>query len=306
MISNTIYQTKLHSFEDQFKNFVNLYNNGKLPNKILLSGQKGIGKSTFAYHLINYILSKNEDFSYNLSDFLINKKSATFKLIHNGTNPNFKLINIESDKKFINVDQIRDLIKYLEKSSFNTKPRFVLVDNIENLNLNSVNAFLKILEEPPKNTFFILINSDKRILLTLKSRCLNFRMFLSNQKSTEVINKILGLDIFDLINKDLLNYYDTPGRILDLLDFAQKNKIDLKNLDLRRFLILIIDESLYKKENRIKDILYEFSEIFLLRKIRPKYSYIVNYFLEKIENTKKFNLDDESLFIELKKKVLNG
>ncbi len=306
MIIDTYHQAKLYSFADQFKNLIHLYNNGKLPNKILLSGQKGIGKSTFAYHLVNYILSKDEDFSYNLSDFLINKESKTYKLIYNGSNPNFKLIDIDSDKKFINIDQIRDLIKDLEKFSFNLKPRFILVDNIENLNLNSVNAFLKILEEPPNNTYFILIHSNKKILSTLKSRCLNFRMFLSNQESIEITNQILGLNIYDLISKDLLNYYDTPGKILSLLDFSQKHKIDLKNLDLKRFLILIIDESLYKKENKIKDILYEFSEIFLLKNIKPKYSYIVDYFLKKIENTKKFNLDDESLFLELKKKVLNG
>ena len=44
----------------------------------------------------------------------------------------------------------------LEKSSFNNKPRVILIDNIENLNLNSINAILKILEEPSENIFFIL------------------------------------------------------------------------------------------------------------------------------------------------------
>ena len=47
-----------------FLNFINLYKNNKLPNKILLSGEKGIGKSTLAYHIINQILSSDEDLSY--------------------------------------------------------------------------------------------------------------------------------------------------------------------------------------------------------------------------------------------------
>ena len=55
--------------------------------------------------------------------------------------------------------------------------RFILIDNIENLNKNSVNALLKIIEEPNENVFFILINNnEKNILPTLKSRCLTFKI----------------------------------------------------------------------------------------------------------------------------------
>ena len=50
-------------FNDKYLNeFIKLYEKNKFPNKILLSGQKGIGKSTMAYHLINYILSKMKNF----------------------------------------------------------------------------------------------------------------------------------------------------------------------------------------------------------------------------------------------------
>ena len=53
-----INQTKLYGLENYLNEFIRLYKNEKLPNKILLSGLKGIGKCTLAYHLINYILSK--------------------------------------------------------------------------------------------------------------------------------------------------------------------------------------------------------------------------------------------------------
>ena len=90
--------------------------------------------------------------------FKINDDNQSFKTILNKSNPNFFLIDINADKKFIDINQIRDLISKLNKSAFNYKPRFILVDNIEFLNLNSVNALLKILEEPSTNTYFILIN----------------------------------------------------------------------------------------------------------------------------------------------------
>ena len=54
-------QTNLFGLDKYFDS-INLYNKNILPNKILLSGQKGSGKSTLAYHLINYILSKDEQF----------------------------------------------------------------------------------------------------------------------------------------------------------------------------------------------------------------------------------------------------
>ena len=119
-----------------------------MPNKILLSGKKGSGKSTLAYHLINYILSENEEYKYNLKNFCINKDNKSYKLLQNNSHPNFYLIDLLTEKKSIDVGQIREMINYTNKSTFNNMARFILIDNTENLNKNSVNALLKIIEEP--------------------------------------------------------------------------------------------------------------------------------------------------------------
>ena len=272
----------------------------------MLSGQKGVGKSTLAYHLINFILSQNEDFSYDLNNFLINSENKTFKLIQNKSNPNFILIDVVKDKQNIDISQIRNLKKDLEKTSFNNKPKFILIDNIEFLNINSINSLLKILEEPPINTYFLLINSEKKILPTLRSRCLNFRLFLSNQKSINIMSQILNSDIHDLINVDLLSYYNTPGKIYNLINLATENNINLREVNLDKFLSLLIDETNYKKINSLKLLIYELIEIYLIKKINPKNYLFVNNFFKKIKDTRKFNLDDETLFIEFKTKVLNG
>ena len=56
MIENEpITQTKLYGLKNFFNELLRLDQNKRLPNKILLSGQKGLGKSTMAYHFINYI-----------------------------------------------------------------------------------------------------------------------------------------------------------------------------------------------------------------------------------------------------------
>ena len=206
-------QINLYSLENYLIELSKLFVNNKLPNKILFSGQKGIGKSTLSYHLINYILSNDEEFGYDLNSFKINPKNKSFKLMLNKSHPNFILIDVNNEKKNIDINQIRNLILSLNKSSFNNKPRFVLIDNIELLNVNAVNALLKVVEEPNYNINFILINNNKKILPTLKSRCLNFKIQLTSEESKSVINKILNFDHNNLIHKDLINNYNTPGEI---------------------------------------------------------------------------------------------
>ena len=292
------------------KKFLNeliyLYEQKKLPNKILLSGQKGLGKCTMAYHLINYALSEGEEFSYNTNQNEINPLNRSYKLIQNNSNTNFDLIDVSSDKRNIDIDQIRKLIQKLKTSSFNNKPRFILIDNIDYLNKNAINALLKILEEPSKNVYFILINNNKKVLATLKSRCLDFKIFLDNKESQSICKKILGKDFSDQINNELLDYYSTPGKILNLIEFSESNSIDLKDMKLGDFLTLVIDKSYYKKDSQIKFFIYDFFELFLTRKFSSKHLDFREYFLKQMNNIKKFNLDEESLFIEFRNKLLNG
>jgi DNA polymerase-3 subunit delta' len=201
------------------------------------------------------------------------------------------------------------LILALNKSSFNSKPRFVLIDNIELLNINSVNALLKILEEPNDNIYFILINNNKKILPTLKSRCLNYNINLNSDQSIDIINKILDKNCLNLVHEQIFNHYITPGSILNLLNFAIKNDFDLKVINLKDLIKKIIMEKKYKKDQFIKQTLYSLIEIYFRNNVsinNIRILKIQNYFLKKINNTKIFNLDDESLFIELEDVVLNG
>ena len=302
-------QLNLFSHKEEFQKLINLYKNNNLPNKILFSGEKGIGKCTLAYHLINYILSSNEDFSYNLDNLKIIPHNKSFKLVQNKSNPNFILVDIQEEKKNIDISQIRNLILTLNKSSFNTKPRFVLIDNIELLNTNAVNALLKILEEPNDNINFTLINNNKRILPTLKSRCLNFKIQLTSNQSIEIANKILDDNYNEFINEDLVNNYSTPGEIVNLINFANKNNIDLIKNNLKDFLKMIIMEKLYKKNNSIKNLIYSLIEFYFRKNISVTNIKLINsynYFLKKIENTKTFNLDEETLFMEFEDSILNG
>ena len=309
MIIEPSNQLDLFYHTSEFSELKSLYINNKLPNKILLSGEKGIGKCTLAYHLINFILSTDEEFTYNLSDLKINQNNKTFKLIQNKSHPNFTLVDIFKDKKNIDINQIRNLILSLNKSSFNTKPRLVLIDNIELLNTNSVNALLKILEEPNENINFLLINNNKKILPTLTSRCLEFKIHLNIMQSIDIANKILNDDVIDLINNEFMHNYISVGEILKLIDIGKKNEIDMKLINLNGLIKQIIFEKKYKKDISIKQTIYSLIEIYFRNNVSVKNIKLMDaykYFLKKINDTRKFNLDEEILFMEFEDRILNG
>ena len=302
--------TKIYGMENFFNELVGLYKQKKIPNKILLSGKKGSGKSTLAYHLINYILSENEEYKYNLENFSINKDNKSYKLLQNNSHPNFYLIDLLTEKKSIDVGQIREMINYTNKSTFNNMARFILIDNVENLNKNSVNALLKIIEEPNENVFFILINnSEKKLLPTLKSRCLTFKISLTFNEALNISNLILEKNVLEFINYDLVNYYNSPGEIISLFNFAKEKSINLKDHTISSFIYLIIENNYYKKNRPIRFLLINLIELFFLKKYmltNTKISLINFYhkFMRKIYYMEKFNLDEESLFLEFKSKLL--
>ena len=305
-------QTKLYGLKKNFNEITSMFDSNKLPNKILLTGPKGSGKSTVSYHIINYIFSINEDYPYNTRLNEIDIKNKSYGLIKNGSHPNFHLIDLIDDKKNIEISQIRKMIDYTNKSSFNGSSRIILINNVENLNTNSSNALLKIIEEPNEKVFFILIhNNNKKIIDTLKSRCLAFKINLNFEQSISIANQLLKENIFDLINNDLINYYSTPGDYINLVNFSKKNDINLNEFNLKKFLFFLINENYYKKDNFIKLNIFNYIELYFLKIFnqtiyKNSIDSFYTKFIYKINDTNKFNLDYESLFMEFKSKILNG
>ena len=277
-------------------------------NHVQIDLQLGFYADNIITEFKNILVDGIKDFTKN--EININNKS--FKLIKNGTHPNFHLIDLINDKKNIEVSQIRKMINYSNKSSFNNLPRIIIIDNLENLNTNSNNALLKIVEEPNENICFLLIhNNNKKILDTLKSRCLAYRINLTFDDSIYITNKLINENILNLLNIDLINYYNTPGDFVNLIKFSQLHNLDLKEFNLGNFLSLLINEKYYKKDDFMKSYIFNFIEIYFLKIFRQSIdkNNIINFyskFIRKINDTNKFNLDQDSLFMELKSKILNG
>ena len=274
-------------------NFVSLYKKNKLPTKIILSGKNGIGKSLLVNHFLLKVLEGE------------NSKL----LIENETHTNILNIKKKNDKKYIEIDQIREIIKFKNQSSFNNKSRFIIIDGIERLNINSSNALLKSLEEPNANVYFFLIsNSEINILDTIKSRCLLYKIDLKFNDTKLIVDNYFDEKIYDKINDNLKTYYSTPKFLISLINFLKENHLSVSDTNINELVKNIIDNKHYNKNTFIKEYLNYFIELFFYNHINitKKISYNVKqYYYSKLSNIRKFNLDYDVFFLEFRDKLLS-
>ena len=284
---------KLIGHDFNLQNLLFLYKSNKLPTKILLSGKKGIGKSLIVQ---NFLLKIFDDKDSNL-------------LIKNQSHTNVLYVKKKIDKKNIEIDQIREIVKFTNQSAFNNKSRFIIIDDAEYLNQNSSNALLKSLEEPNSNIYFFLIhNSEMNISDTIKSRCLEHKLGLKLNDTISIVENYFSEKIYDNINNNLKNYYSTPKYLISLISYLRENELSISDTNINKLIINIIDNKHYNKHIFVKEYLNYIIELFFYNHINisKTVSYTVKkYYYAKLANIIKFNLDYETFFIEFKEKMLS-
>ena len=298
-------QLQLYGFDDYFHSFVKLFKKNKLPNTILLNGAKGLGKSTFAYHFINFMLSLDEDNKYSIDTLSINYENKSYRSLCDNVNPNFFLLDKIDQEENIKIELSRNLLKFLSKSTYKNNMKIILIDNAEFLNFNAANALLKAIEEPNLNTFFFIIsNSNANILDTIKSRSIEFNFFLSIEKKKEIFKQLVSL--YSNVNElDINNKYftETPGQIIRYLQILNFNFADLKK-NIPDLIMNLIEKYKQKKEHIVLSFITFLIEMHYNDLSLTNKNLEMNYnnkfsLLKKINDVKKFNLDKKNLFTSI-------
>ncbi len=292
-------QKILYGLDNYFNELIKLFDNGKMPKVIMFSGNKGQGKFTLTHHLLAYIFDVK---NYNLKSKKINEENKVFNILKENYNPN--IIYFECIDKKVKIDDIRELREDLQKTSINKLPRFIIFDDVENLNDSCINALLKTIEEPSVTNYFILINNkSKNILDTLKSRSIEFMFFLNQEKKNYIINKLIeDFNIEEKIN--LNNPGLTPGNYLKFNKIIFEEQINMddylisniekllklnkikKNNDYSRLAIYLIDCHYYRKYKNEENIGHNNDKRIEI--------------IKKLNETNKFNLNQANLITELK------
>lgn len=164
----------------------------RLPGSILLHGPRGVGKATLAFDIARQVFTRTSD------------ESATHiaAQVAAGAYPNLRILRKaprDTGKGFftaIRVDEVRSLIEESRMTRGRAGFRVVIVDSIDDCNPSSANALLKILEEPPAETIFILVaHRPGGLLPTIRSRCRQIALRpLTDAQVREVLGDQPGLD----------------------------------------------------------------------------------------------------------------
>src|SRR5262249_1712310 len=138
----------------------------RFPHGLIFSGPEGVGKHTCALMLAKALNCRNAQ----AGDFC--NVCASCRKIDSGVHPDVQLITLEEDATQIKIAQIRQLLTVLDLQPLEGRNKVFIIDPAELLNAEAANALLKGLEEPPENSFFILITVNvHEMLMTVRSRC---------------------------------------------------------------------------------------------------------------------------------------
>ena len=140
----------------------------------------------------------------------------------------YTAIGIDSKQSLISVYEARSILEKLSLSAVEGGYRTVVVYLPEKMNQQAANALLKMVEEPPENTLFLLVtHQPERVLTTIFSRCLFLRVPPFSREEDRVVhakegaenNELSDLfhDLLDaLVRKDLLGALETGDALADL------------------------------------------------------------------------------------------
>jgi DNA polymerase-3 subunit delta' len=244
--------------------FLRSWKSGNLHHAWIISGPKGIGKATLAFRIARFLQYADIQNKASYTNLNVPENSSVFKQIAGGSNPDVIVLErdfIETDKRkiikaiqkgealdseelgelkksaFIRVDDVRKVGEFLSKTSDSW--RVVIVDSVDDMNKNSANALLKILEEPPLKTVLLLISHNPGMLLpTILSRCAKLQLSILSdttvasllrrfrpQLNEQMIEKIVSMSsgsIGKAMNYSDLSAYKIYEQLCEIL-YARKN-----------------------------------------------------------------------------------
>ncbi len=149
----------LSAFEKEVKQ-------NKISASYLFYGDKRVDLLFYALEFSKMVMTKDiEDEE---------EKKSIEKRIENLQHSDIEVINRKNEN--IKIDEVRELIYDAIESAYSSPKKIFILCGIENLRKESSNALLKILEEPPKDVYFILLARSLNIISTIKSRTIKFHL----------------------------------------------------------------------------------------------------------------------------------
>src|ERR1700677_2622564 len=159
---------------------LNAYRSGRIPHAWLIGGPLGIGKATLAYRMARFVLAHRNPLSSQVQEaetLYLDPSDPVARHVAAGAHGSLLTLERSLNDKgvmrtVITVDETRETISFFGSTAAAEGWRVCIVDTVDELNPNAANALLKILEEPPQQSLFLLVShAPGRVLPTILSRC---------------------------------------------------------------------------------------------------------------------------------------
>jgi DNA polymerase-3 subunit delta' len=138
----------------------------RLPHALLFIGADGVGKKQFALAFAHYLLCQSST---------AGKACGCCRachLLNAGSHPDIKLVEPEESAQVIKIDQIREIVSFINETALLGGYRVIIIHPASAMNISAANALLKSLEEPtPKALLILICNQSQRLPATISSRC---------------------------------------------------------------------------------------------------------------------------------------
>lgn len=151
---------------------------GRLHHAWLIGGAQGIGKATLAYRVARAVLDPEKRADRAVRNLDVPAESTAARQVAALSHPNLSVLRRApaTDKKgpsaTIPVEAVRRALAMFGSTAADGGYRICIVDSAEDLTISSANALLKVIEEPPPRSLFLIVShAPQRVLPTIRSRC---------------------------------------------------------------------------------------------------------------------------------------
>jgi DNA polymerase-3 subunit delta' len=158
--------------------FLEGLHSGRLHHAWLIGGPQGIGKATLAYRVARTVLDPRRGNGQALRSLDVSPDANVARQVAALSHPNLAVLRRApaTDKKAasstIPVEAVRRALSMFGSTAADGGYRVCIVDSAEDLTISSANALLKVIEEPPPRSIFLVVShAPQRVLPTIRSRC---------------------------------------------------------------------------------------------------------------------------------------